>query len=203
MLGRRLFGNPDEAFSQSQPKRGLLTPAEVRSLALSELDLGPRSVVWDVGAGSGSVAVEAAMIAAEGQVFAIEMDPDDHQLIRQNAERFGVPHVVPVLGKAPDAWVDLPDPDAVFVEGTGRQLTALIEQAWERIREYGRLVASVSSIENVDAVHRTLNRLAGDADCWLLQVARGTMQMESLRFEALNPSFLIAARKGKPPATNW
>ena len=62
-VGRRLFGNPDEAFLQSKPKHGLLTPAEVRSIALAEMDLGPTSTVWDVGAGSGSVAIEAAQIA--------------------------------------------------------------------------------------------------------------------------------------------
>ncbi len=73
-IGRRLFGNPDDAFLQSKPKRGLLTPAEVRAMALAEMDLGPASIVWDIGAGSGSVAIEAAQIAPQGTVFAIEMD---------------------------------------------------------------------------------------------------------------------------------
>ena len=114
MIGRRLFGNPDEMFLQSQPKRGLLTPAEVRSVALAELDLGPNSVVWDVGAGSGSIAVEAAQIADGGRVFAIEMDPEDHAMILSNAERFGTTNLTPVLGKAPEVWEDLPAPDAVF-----------------------------------------------------------------------------------------
>ncbi|MBT6643611.1 MAG: precorrin-6y C5,15-methyltransferase (decarboxylating) subunit CbiE, partial [Planctomycetaceae bacterium] len=78
--GRRLFGNSDELFLQSRPKRGLLTPAEVRSLALAELSLFPTSIVWDVGAGSGSLAIEAARLAPDGSVFAIEMDVVDHQL---------------------------------------------------------------------------------------------------------------------------
>ena len=108
-IGRRLFGNPDEAFLQSKPKQGLLTPAEVRAMALAEMDLGPASIVWDIGAGSGSVAIEAAQIAAGGTTFAIEMDPDDHRLIMANAERFGVRNLVPVLGRAPDAWPILPD----------------------------------------------------------------------------------------------
>jgi precorrin-6Y C5,15-methyltransferase (decarboxylating) len=81
MAGKRLFGNPDEEFLQSKPKRGLLTPAEVRAIAMAEMDLGPTSTVWDVGAGSGSVAIEAAQLASGGQVFAIEMDPEDYQLI--------------------------------------------------------------------------------------------------------------------------
>src|SRR5258705_239215 len=65
-VGRRLFGNPDDAFIQSQPKHGLLTPAEVRAIALAQMDIAPASIVWDIGAGSGSVSVEAAQMAADG-----------------------------------------------------------------------------------------------------------------------------------------
>ena len=64
--GLRRFGNHDEMFLQARPKRGLLTPAEVRCIALAELAIGPKSIVWDVGAGSGSVSIEAAMLASEG-----------------------------------------------------------------------------------------------------------------------------------------
>ncbi|MEZ6080447.1 MAG: hypothetical protein R3C56_33685 [Pirellulaceae bacterium] len=67
MTGKRLFGNPDECFLQSRPKRGLLTQSEVRVIALAEMDLGSSSVVWDVGAGSGSVAIESAQLAPSGQ----------------------------------------------------------------------------------------------------------------------------------------
>ena len=98
-VGTRLFGNPDECFLQSRPKRGLLTPAEVRSLALAELGLQPASIMWDVGAGSGSVGLEAARIARDGSVHAIEMDPDDHRLIIENAQRLGVENLRAVLGR--------------------------------------------------------------------------------------------------------
>ena len=101
--GRRLFGNSDELFLQSRPKRGLLTPKEVRSLALAELSLCSTSTVWDVGAGSGSLAIEAARLAPNGFVFAIEMDADDHQLIEENAARFGVNNLQAILGQAPEA----------------------------------------------------------------------------------------------------
>jgi len=198
MIGRRLFGNPDEIFLQTQPKRGLLTPAEVRSIALAELDLGPTSVVWDVGAGSGSVAVEAAQIAVGGAVYAIEMDPEDYQLISSNAERFGVKSLVPVLGKAPEAWQGLPDPDAVFVGGTGRQVRSIVDLAYDRLRPGGRLVAHVGSIDNVAEVRRMLedkSDKAKDVDVWLMQLARATHQFDQLRFEALNPSFLIRGLK--------
>ena len=194
-VGRRLFGNPDEMFLQSKPKQGLLTPAEVRAMALAAMDLGPRSTVWDVGAGSGSVAIEAAQIARDGTVYAIEMDPDDHRLIQANAQRFGVTNLVPVLGRAPDAWAELPDPDAVFIGGTGREVALLVEQAFQRLRPQGRVVVNVASVENVGQLHALLHQKAGDVQVWLVQVARGTYQMERVRFDALNPTFLLAAVK--------
>ncbi len=194
-IGRRLFGNPDEVFLQSKPKRGLLTPAELRAVALAELDLGPSSVVWDIGAGSGSVAVEAAQIASQGTVYAIEMDPEDHQLIIQNAKRFGVANLTPVLGRAPEAWNDLPDPDAVFVGGSGRGISRLVEAAYQRLRVGGRLVATMGSIDNLAETHQLLHRNGLDVKIWMMQIARGNYQLERVRFESLNPSFLLSAFK--------
>ncbi|MBU6276782.1 MAG: precorrin-6y C5,15-methyltransferase (decarboxylating) subunit CbiE [Planctomycetes bacterium] len=194
-VGERLFGNRDESFLQSRPKRGLLTPAEVRSLALAELSLRPDSVVWDVGAGSGSVGLEAARIAAAGRVFAIEMDPDDHRLIGSNAERFRIGNLTPILGRAPEAWADLPDPDAIYVGGSGRDVTMLVEEAWKRLRPGGRLVTACQSIENLATVHALLRARSGDAAYWLVTIARGVEQLDRIRFESLNPTFLIAATK--------
>jgi len=200
-IGRRLFGNPDEVFLQSKPKQGLLTPAEVRSMALAQMDLGPTSTVWDIGAGSGSVAVEAAQIASGGAVYAIEMDAEDHQLITANAERFGVSNLVAVLGRAPEAWSGLPDADSIFVGGSGREISRVVELAYQRLRPGGRLVANVGSIESLSAVHGTLQRVAKDVSVWMINIARGTYQLERVRFEALNPTFLLAVVKsgGQPP----
>ena len=122
LVGQRLFGNPDDAFQQSQPKQGLLTPSEVRAMALAELDIGPASIIWDIGAGSGSMAIEASAIAHQGMAYAIEMDPADHELIKSNAKKFGRTNLKPVIGKAPVAWQDLPAPDCIFVGGTGREV---------------------------------------------------------------------------------
>ncbi|MFM7208184.1 MAG: precorrin-6y C5,15-methyltransferase (decarboxylating) subunit CbiE [Planctomycetaceae bacterium] len=194
-VGTRLFGNPDECFLQSRPKRGLLTPAEVRSLALAELQLTPTSEVWDVGAGSGSVGLEAARIARDGRVHAIEMDPDDHALIRENAARFGVTNLNPVLGRAPEAWAGLPDPDAIYVGGSGRDVAMLVEQAWQRLKPGGRLVTACNSIENLAAMHSLLRSRSGDAAYWMVNIARGIEQLDRIRFEAINPIFLIAATK--------
>jgi precorrin-6Y C5,15-methyltransferase (decarboxylating) len=196
MRGRRLFGNPDNAFLQSQPHRGLLTPAEVRAIALAELDLGEESVFWDVGAGSGSVAIEAAQIARRGTAYAIEMDPEDHQLMTANAQRFGVANLKPVLGKAPEAWEKLPAPDAVFVGGTGRAVNRIAELAFQRLKPGGRMVVNVSSIESIAAVREVLSSKAGDVTVRMVQISRGVHQLERLRFESLNPTFLISAVKG-------
>jgi precorrin-6B C5,15-methyltransferase / cobalt-precorrin-6B C5,C15-methyltransferase len=195
MRGRRLFGNPDELFLQSRPKRGLLTPAEVRCIALAEMDLGPASVVWDVGAGSGSVSVEAAQIAVRGQVYAIEMDVEDYQLIAANAERFEVANLAPVLGQAPAAWEELPDPDSIFIGGTGRHVRRIVAQAYARLRDGGRMVVNVVSIENLSEVQQVLRELAGDANIWMISISRATPQFETHRFESMHPTFLISVVK--------
>ena len=194
-VGHRLFGNRDELFLQSRPKKGLLTPAEVRTLALAEMDLGLRSVVWDIGAGSGSLAIEAAQLAPQGTTYAIEMDVEDHNLIVSNAERFGVKNLRAVLGRAPEAWANLPEPDAVFFGGVGREISRLIDAAYDRLRKGGRLVANVGSIENLADVHAVLRRRAGDVEITMINLARGTFQLERVRFDALNPSFLLAVVK--------
>jgi precorrin-6Y C5,15-methyltransferase (decarboxylating) len=193
--GSRLFGNPDECFLQSRPKRGLLTPSEVRSLALAELGLEATSIVWDVGAGSGSVGLEAARLATTGTVYAIEMDPDDHALIVENARRFGVANLQAVLGRAPEAWATLPVPTAIFVGGRGRDVAMLVEQAWERLAAGGRLATVCNSIENLAAVHALLRSRSADASYWMVNIARGIEQLDRIRFEAINPTFLIAATK--------
>jgi precorrin-6Y C5,15-methyltransferase (decarboxylating) len=194
-IGRRLFGNRDESFLQSRPKRGLLTPSEIRAVALAEMDLGPTSVVWDVGAGSGSVGIEAAQIASGGTVYAIEMDPEDYQLIIENAERFGVGNLVPVLGRAPDAWHDLPDPDSVFVGGSGRHIPRLLDAAYQRLRVGGRLVATMTSIDNAAEVHQLLRTKCSDVKVWMFSLARGNYQLDRVRFESVNPTFLVSVVK--------
>ncbi|MDM4014163.1 precorrin-6y C5,15-methyltransferase (decarboxylating) subunit CbiE [Roseiconus lacunae] len=190
----RLFGNPDDVFLQSRPKRGLLTPSEVRCVALAELELRPDSIVWDVGAGSGALAIEAASIASSGKVFAIEMDAEDYNLMLQNAERFDVPSLVPVHGQAPAAWSSLPDPHAVFVGGSGRIVPDLVRGAAERMKA-GRIVISVSSPDNLVAVQSVLEAAEFRTEVRMINIARGQQQLDRVRFESLNPTFLIVGGK--------
>jgi precorrin-6Y C5,15-methyltransferase (decarboxylating) len=192
---RSMFGNADEEFVQSTPKHGLLTPAEVRAVALSQMALHTNSIVWDVGAGSGSVSVEAALLAPGGQVYAIERDNEDEALIRQNADRFGVVNVTPVLGTAPEVWANLPDPDAVFIEGSGKEIARLAELAFDRLNPGGRFVANVVSIQSLDEVTEALHKKTSHVDVRMINVARGKPQLDRLRFEALNPSWVVSAAK--------
>jgi len=191
----RLFGNPDDAFLQSRPKRGLLTPSEVRCIALAELDLAPKSVVWDVGAGSGSLAIEAARIAREGKVYGIEMDAEDYGLMVANAAEFDCPSLIPIHGSAPEAWGELPDPDAIFVGGTGRIVSELVNLAVRRLAPSGRIVVNVSSPDNLVDVQRVLEAQGLRVDVRMINIARGQYQLDRMRFEALNPTFLIVGVK--------
>jgi precorrin-6Y C5,15-methyltransferase (decarboxylating) len=191
----RRFGNPDDVFAQSRPKSGLITQAEVRAIALAQMALGPASVVWDIGAGSGSVAIEAARLSDPGPVYAIEQDAADYHLILANADNFGVRNLKAIHGVAPDVFADLPAPDAIFVGGTGHEVARLLEAAWQALRPGGRLVVNVATLESLGTTYAVLKRLAGPVGVLLINVARGTEQLETLRFEAVNPTFLLSVGK--------
>ncbi|WP_169977018.1 precorrin-6y C5,15-methyltransferase (decarboxylating) subunit CbiE [Tautonia rosea] len=193
--GRLRFGNPDEVFFQNLPRRSLVTTAEVRSIALAQLNIRADSVVWDVGAGTGSVAVEAALLAPEGEVFAIEPRADDLALIPVNAEKFGVSNVKPIAGRAPDALADLPDPDAVFIGGTGRHVGLVLRAAFQRLRPGGRMAVNVASVEALVEAHRLLKELAKDVQVWDVHISRGVEQLDRLRFHSNSPSYLLAVGK--------
>jgi precorrin-6B C5,15-methyltransferase / cobalt-precorrin-6B C5,C15-methyltransferase len=192
----RRFGNPDDVFTQSRPKSGLITQAEVRAIALAQLNLQPGMVVWDVGAGSGSVAIEAAQLCAPGMVYAIEQDAADYHLILANAETFGVRNVKAIHGTAPAVFTGLPSPDAIFVGGTGHEVGRLLQAAFAALRPGGQMVFNVASLESLSATYQALKGLAGAVQVLLVNIARGVEQMETVRFEAVNPTFLLGV--GRP-----
>lgn len=195
-VGRlRRFGNPDDVFAQTRPKTGLITQAEVRAVALAQMDLHPGDIAWDVGAGSGSVAIEMAQLVAPGQVYAIEQDPADFHLIQANLETFGVTNVKPVFGTAPAVFEGLPPPAAVFVGGNGGEVARLLEAAYHALRPGGRLVSNVGTLEMISATYAVLKRLGGQVEVLLMNLARGVEQLESLRFEAVNPTVLLRVKK--------
>jgi precorrin-6Y C5,15-methyltransferase (decarboxylating) len=197
---RRLmrFGNPDDVFAQTRPKTGLITQAEVRAIALAQLDLQPGCVMWDVGAGSGSVALEGAQLVDPGRVYAIEQDSADYHLIVANAETFGIRNVQAVSGTAPAVFQGLPDPDAIFIGGNGGEVARLLQASYAALRPGGRLVVNVGTLEMLTQTYDTLKRLAPTVSVLLVNLSRSVEQLEALRFEAVNPTFLLRVVKGPP-----
>lgn len=191
----RRFGNLDDAFIQSRPKSGLITGAEVRAIALAKLDVQHSSVIWDIGAGAGAVAIEAAQLATSGMVYAIEQDVADYHLIVANAQTFGIKNLTAVHGMAPAVFDGLPAPDAVFVGGIRREVARLLESVFRVLRPGGRLVVNVASLEALSATYAAMKLLAPTIDGTLVNIARGNEQLETMRFEALNPTFLLTIVK--------
>jgi precorrin-6Y C5,15-methyltransferase (decarboxylating) len=191
----RRFGNPDDVFAQSQPKSELITGAEVRAIALAQLDVQPASVIWDIGAGSGSVAIEAAQLAASGKVFAIEQDVADYHLIVANAATFGLRNLQAIHGMAPAVFAGLPAPDGIFIGGSGKDPSRLLEAAFAALRPGGRMVVNVGTLEGLGSTYASLKAIASPVTAHLINISRGTEQLETLRFEALNPNFLLTVTK--------
>jgi precorrin-6Y C5,15-methyltransferase (decarboxylating) len=133
-----------------------------------------------------------------GRVYAIEPRADDLVLITANAESFGVKNIELVAGRAPEILGALPTPDAVFLSGTGRHIGSIVKAAFESLRPGGRIAANVVAIDALVDTHRLLRTLAGEAQVWSVSIARGVEQLDRLRFQSINPTFLVAA--SKPPA---
>jgi precorrin-6B C5,15-methyltransferase / cobalt-precorrin-6B C5,C15-methyltransferase len=182
-------------FAKRMPKLGLITKREVRLLSLATLHIRPDSVVWDIGAGSGSVSVEAAMLAPRGKVFAIEVDPEGVAICCQNAREHGVDNVRVVLGRAPEALLGLDAPDAVFVGGSKGSMAAIVDAALTALKPGGRLVINAITLENVAEGYAALKAHGAEPEVTLLQIARGSALSHYQRYEALNPIHILAADK--------
>jgi precorrin-6Y C5,15-methyltransferase (decarboxylating) len=185
----------EDAFAKRVPKKGLITKREVRLLSLAALEIRPDAVVWDVGAGSGSVAIEAATLAPLGRVFAVEVDPEGVEICRENARTHGVDNVRVVAGRAPEALADLEAPDAVFVGGSKGSMEEIISVAIDRLKPGGRLVVNAITLDNVAEAYRVLRARGLTPEVTLLNVARGEPLAHYLRYEALNPIHIFAATK--------
>ncbi|MFP8780219.1 precorrin-6y C5,15-methyltransferase (decarboxylating) subunit CbiE [Hydrogenophaga sp. RWCD_12] len=190
------FGLADSAFEQRQPEKGLITKQEVRAVSLARLQLRESSVVWDIGAGSGSVGLEAARLCPRGHVFAIEKNEADQAIAGRNHAAFGVSNYTLQHGKAPeglDAW---PDPDAVFIGGSGGELAGLIGLCLRRLRPGGRLVMNFVTLENLATATQALQSLNAQWDVLQLQAARSRPILHMHRMAAENPVWLVCAGMG-------
>ena len=185
----------EDAFAKRMPKKGLITKREVRVLSLAAMQLAPASVIWDIGAGSGSVSIEAALTAYEGRAYAIEVDPEGVAICRENVKSFGVDNVRVIEGRAPEALNGLEAPDAVFIGGSKGSMREIIQVAIERLNPGGRLVVNAITFENVGETYAVLKELKLNPDVVLLNVARGEPLAHYLRYEALNPIHIFAVTK--------
>ncbi|MBQ1100700.1 precorrin-6y C5,15-methyltransferase (decarboxylating) subunit CbiE [Streptomyces sp. b94] len=165
----------------------MITKFEVRALALARLGPRPGDLVWDIGAGSGSVAVECARLGAA--VTAVEKTPDGAARVRANAAAHGA-DVRVVHGAAPTVLSDLDDPDAVFVGGGGRELPAIVAQCARRARR--AVVVAMAALDRVPAVRRALLDAGLECDGVLLQSSRlAPLPGDVTRLAATNPVFLL------------
>ncbi len=190
-----IFGREDLEYIQRTPEKGLITKQEARALSLAKLRLTPEAVVWDIGAGSGSVGLEAARLAPHGHVWAIEKNEGDAANARANAERFRISNYTLTEGKAPahlDAW---PDPDAVFIGGSGGELGELIRLILDRLKPGGRLVMNFVTIENLATATAALAAAGTAWDVVQLQASRSQPILNMHRFAAQNPVWIVTASK--------
>jgi precorrin-6B C5,15-methyltransferase / cobalt-precorrin-6B C5,C15-methyltransferase len=196
----RPLGLPDDAFEQRRPLKGQITKREVRAVSLYSLGLCYDSIVWDIGAGTGSVSVEAALIASEGEVYAIERDESSIELLRRNVKQFGSANVRVVPGEAPAVLSELPDPDSVFVGGSGGQLVDILDTVVRRLRPAGRVVVNLAALERAQEAYHRLKGQELVTEIVMVNAARGKEFSDgTVRLESLNPVFIVTAqRKGQP-----
>ncbi len=185
----------EDEFAKRMPKKGLITKREVRLLSLAALRIRSDSVVWDIGAGSGSVSIEAAMLAPHGRVYAIEVDPEGVEICHENLRAHAIDNVRVIAGRAPEALADLEAPDAVFVGGSKGSMNEIVAVALERLRPGGRLVANAITLENSGEIYSALRNRGIVPEVTLLQISRAEPLARYLRFEALNPIQIFAAEK--------
>jgi cobalt-precorrin-6B (C15)-methyltransferase len=187
-------GIPDDLFERLP---GIpLSKREVRLLILSSLRLSVDTLLWDIGAGTGTIPVETALLCPQGKIIAVERDEEVASLIRRNCDRFGVGNVEVIEGSAPECLKDLPSPpQRVCIEG-GRSIKAILKEVWQYLPIEGRVVATAANLEilyaisecfaelhvrNVEVVQSAVNRLE----------TRGIHQS----FVAVDPIFILSGEK--------
>ncbi|MDB1830364.1 precorrin-6y C5,15-methyltransferase (decarboxylating) subunit CbiE [Collinsella aerofaciens] len=184
-------GIPDELFIRGDVP---MTKQEVRAVALAKLRLAATDTVWDVGAGTGSVSIEAALVARAGSVWAVERNATGVRLIRENADAFGCGNVHAVPGVAPEALAKLPVPDAVFVGGSAGELPSIVEAALEKNSQV-RLCVPCVTVETLTEACALLSgsRFKGFEACQV-SAARAEAVGSHHLMKAQNPVFLVSAR---------
>lgn len=193
---RASLGIPDDRFVQRKPDKGLITKKEIRTLCIQELELKENSIIWDIGTCTGSVAIEAAKIAREGAVYAIEKNEGDLENCLENQLKHRTDFTA-VLGKAPERLDEFPDPHAIFIGGNGGNMELLLQSCLSRLQPNGRLVMNIATIENLAEAMQHLKNLGCEVSVMQAQISKSKPILHLTRFEPLNPIFIVTAKKGK------
>ena len=187
-------GIPDDLFEQLP---GIpLSQREVRLLLISALRMQPDSLLWDIGAGTGTISVELGLLCPKGKIMAIERDEEVAGLIRRNCDRFGVQNVQVIEGSAPECLKDLAGPpQRVCIEG-GRQIKEILKEVWCCLQPSGRVVATASSLESLYALSEGLAELqARNIEVVQSAVNRLETRGNHQTFASVNPIFILSGEK--------
>ena len=187
VLPRRAPGLPVEAFERGDVP---MTKQEVRAAVLAKLAVRPEDILWDVGAGTGSVSVELALAAPRGRVYAVECRPEGCALIKANREKFRTRNLVLVEGLAPAALSDLPAPDAVFIGGSKGSLAAIVDAALDKNPD-ARICASAIALETLSAAVAALTAKGRTVQVSQIAVSRAKAVGGLHLMMAQNPIYLI------------
>lgn len=189
---RTALGLPESAFRH---QAGLITKMEVRAVALAALQLEPGLVLWDLGAGSGSVSIEASRLVPLRYVAAVEKDPHRYRDLQENIERLRGSPIEAFHGRSSELLGILPDPDRVFIGGSGGDLPEIFHHLLRQMRPGGRLVLTAVTFDTLEAVRTFWGDKGYQLEIIQLNVSRSAPIGKTLRLEALNPVFVISVWK--------
>ncbi len=189
---RPYLGLPDDKIAH---ERCLITKSEVRAVALSKLGLRTGMVFWDLGAGSGAVAIEGACLLGGGGVWAVEKDAGRVAQIRENCRQWGARSVRVIEADLPAGMDALPDPDRIFIGGGGKALAAIVTNASRRLNAGGILVVNAVLIESMHAAVIAMRTAGLRTDFTQVQISRSRTMTAGDRLEALNPVWIVRGRK--------
>ena len=186
------IGMPDDNYDH---EKGLITKSEIRAVTLAQLRLLPDHILWDLGAGSGSISVEAALLVNRGKVFAVEKNPERIKQIDINKSRFGIGNLESLQAVLPDGLAQLPRPDRIFIGGGGKALKTIITSAASFLKPAGRIVINTVLMPNIHTATETLTALGFAADVVQVQINRSRKMPWAERLEAQNPVWIVTGSR--------
>jgi precorrin-6Y C5,15-methyltransferase (decarboxylating) len=186
------LGIPDEEFATVKK---LITKEEIRVVTLAKLKLRHDMTLWDIGAGSGSVSIEADHLLPHGHIFAIERNPQCHDFIKDNLRKFNARHVTLVAGAAPACLEELPDPDRVFIGGSGGNLWEILDAIDGRLPADGRIVLNAVTLDTLTAATEFFDNAGYQVEVTVVNISRTRPLTDYKMFEAYNPVYIITAFK--------